>query len=113
MAAIYLDEDFPITTAIVLRQLGHDVLTARDAGEANLSYGDERVLDYARQTGRVVVTHNRKHFLRLHNAGKDHAGIVICTRDENYVALAHRVDAALRSVSEFEGVLLRVIRPNV
>jgi Domain of unknown function (DUF5615) len=35
MAELYADEDFPFPVVERLRQLGHDVLTALEAGKAN------------------------------------------------------------------------------
>jgi Domain of unknown function (DUF5615) len=35
MASLYADEDFPLPVVVDLRNLGHDVLTAHEAGQAN------------------------------------------------------------------------------
>jgi hypothetical protein len=43
----YTNENFPFPTVLALRQLGYDVLTSQDAGNAGLSVTDEEVLDYA------------------------------------------------------------------
>jgi hypothetical protein len=40
MARLYADEDFPFPVVERLRQLGHDVLTAFEAGQANQGIGD-------------------------------------------------------------------------
>jgi len=34
MARFYSDENFPLQTVVKLRELGHDVVTALDAGNA-------------------------------------------------------------------------------
>jgi uncharacterized protein with PIN domain len=49
-----------------LRILGHDVLTAREAGNANLQIPDEQVVAFAIAHERAVLTRNRRHFIRLH-----------------------------------------------
>ena len=96
----------------VLRQAGHDVVTAYDTNRANQSIPDAEVLAFATGQGRVVLTMNRRDFIRLHTASADHAGIVVCTRDPEYLALAQRIDTAVRSQPTLTGVLLRVNRPN-
>ncbi|MBO0696897.1 MAG: DUF5615 family PIN-like protein, partial [Zavarzinella sp.] len=40
MAALYADENFPGPVVVALRAAGHDVLTARADGRANLGIGD-------------------------------------------------------------------------
>ena len=35
IARLYANENFPLPVVIALRELGHDVLTTRDAGKAN------------------------------------------------------------------------------
>jgi len=40
MARLYADEDFPFPVVERLRQLGHDVRTALEAGQANQAIAD-------------------------------------------------------------------------
>lgn len=47
MAAFYADESFSLPAAEALRRLGHDVLTAFEAGQANQRVPDDAVLDFA------------------------------------------------------------------
>ena len=35
MARLYSNENFPLDMVIALRQLGHDALTSKEAGQAN------------------------------------------------------------------------------
>ena len=56
MAEFYSDEHFPLETVLVLRELGHDVLTAYEAGNANLAIADEDVAAYAISVGRIILT---------------------------------------------------------
>lgn len=75
-----------------LRTLGHQVLTTHDAGNAGKAMPDDSVLQFAAGSNRVLLTLNRRHFIRLHNAGIKHAGIVACTFDPDFIALARRID---------------------
>ncbi|WP_445330275.1 DUF5615 family PIN-like protein [Tychonema sp. BBK16] len=59
MARFYTDENFPLAVVELLRALGHDVLTAREAGNANLQIPDEDVLAFAASNNRTVLTRNR------------------------------------------------------
>jgi hypothetical protein len=47
MARLYGDEDFSLPVVEELRRLGHDVLTAQEAGQANLGVTDSAVLALA------------------------------------------------------------------
>jgi len=38
MARLYGDENFPYPVVLALRRLGHDVLTAQEAGKAGQKY---------------------------------------------------------------------------
>ena len=95
---------------VALRQLDHDVLTIQETGRANAAESDEAVLAFAAAENRVLVTLNRRHFIRLHNQGAAQAGIVVCTFDPDFVALTERVHAALAAEVDEGGFLLRVNR---
>jgi hypothetical protein len=112
MTRLLADEDFPRTTANELRRLGHDVLSMREIGRAGLGTPDEVVLGLAKLDQRAVLTINRWDFIRLHRTEPDHAGIVACTFDEDFVGLAARIDAALAEAGAMYGRLIRVIRPG-
>jgi len=111
MASLYSNENFPFPVVAILRQLGHDVLTMQDAGQTGQSMSDQAVLDYARATSRVLITLNRKHFIHLHNRRKDHFGIIVCTFDPDFAALARRIHDAIEEHMELSGQLIRVNRP--
>ncbi|MCI0681083.1 MAG: DUF5615 family PIN-like protein [Gemmataceae bacterium] len=106
---LYADEDFPRPAVAALRRLGHDVLTAQDDGQRQQP--DDVILARAHVLGRVVVTHNRRHFERLHRRGDDHSGIVSATKDQDFDALAARIDRTLvgRTAARW---CVRVNRPN-
>jgi Domain of unknown function (DUF5615) len=112
MARLYTNENFPIPAAEELRRLGHDVLTIREAGNAGDALPDEAVLELATRQQRTLVTLNRRHFVRLHLARQDHAGIVVCTFDPDFLRQAQRIHEVLESEPQLAGKLLRVQRPN-
>ncbi len=66
MTSIYANENFPLPAVNELRRLGHDVLTTYESGKAGQAIPDENVLEFACSQGRVLLTLNRKHFIRLH-----------------------------------------------
>ncbi len=112
MARFYTDENFPLAVVELLRSLGHDVLTAREAGNANLQIPDEDVLAFAATNYRTVLTRNRRHFMRLHIQNSDHSGIIVCTEDPNFDRLAMRINDAICTVETLSGKLIRVNRPS-
>ena len=75
MARLYSNENFPVPAVAELRRLGHDVLTPT-AGQAGRGVPDQEVLAFATGQDRAVLSMNRRHFIRLHQAGSQHAGIV-------------------------------------
>ena len=111
MALLYADEDFSYPVVQCLRQLGHDLLTAYEAGQAGQGITDEAVLMFATAAGRAVVTFNRRHFIRLHSEVLSHAGIIVCTRDDDVLALATRIHQSLQRIPTLQGQLLRINRP--
>lgn len=113
MARLFADENFPLPVVEELRHLGHDVITALQAGMANQQIPDDVLLTSATSENRAVLTLNRRHFVRLHNAGARHAGIIVCTFDPEFVRQAIRIDGALRSSVDLERQLIRVNRPSV
>jgi hypothetical protein len=70
------------------------------------------VLSFALSQDRVLLTHNRRHFLRLHAAGTPHAGIVACTVDPDFGGQAVRIHRALLEQSDWTGKIARINRPN-
>ncbi len=111
MARFYANENYPLPAIRILRELGHDVLTTADAGKAGQAVADAEVLRFATDQSRILLTLNRKHFIRLHASSPDHAGIVVCTFDPDFAGQARRIDEALRSYGETRGRLIRVNRP--
>ncbi len=110
MARLYANENFPIEVVQRLRALGHDILTTHDAGKSNQVIEDDAVLRFATQSSRCIVTLNRKDFMRLHRSNASHAGIIVCTMNRDYAALAERIDSVIRQSGDLTGQLLRVVR---
>ena len=69
----HLDENVPSAVAEGLRRRGIDATTTPQSGL--LSAGDDKQLDFAHSDNRVLVTCDTD-FLRLHDRGVPHAGIV-------------------------------------
>ena len=109
---LYADENFPRPVVLALRQLGYDVLTSQEAGQANRGVPDPDVLAFAASSGRAVLTINRQDFIRLHRQRPDHAGIVVCTADPDDVGQASRISDAVRHAATLAGKLIRVYRPS-
>ncbi|MEX0703528.1 MAG: DUF5615 family PIN-like protein [Planctomycetales bacterium] len=111
MARLYADENFPLGVVRLLRA-DHDLLTCQEAGQAGRKIPDKEVLAFAHSEGRAVLTHNRKDFRNLHNAGEPHSGIIICTEDRDVAALADRIRAEIADAGDLAGKLIRVVRPG-
>jgi hypothetical protein len=111
MARLYANENFPLPVVEELRRFGHDVLTTLGAGNAGKALPDEVVLAFAVAEKRILVTLNRKHFIRLHASHPDHYGIIVCTFDPDFAAQAHRIHGALEGSGTPERKLIRVNRP--
>jgi hypothetical protein len=112
MARLYANENFPLPVVEELRRLGHDVVTVQETGKAGQAWPDEDVLAFALEATRVLLTLNRKHFVRLHSQGANHAGIIACTIDPDFIGQAGRIHAALIQNAVLDGQLVRVNRPN-
>lgn len=77
--SLYLDEMIPAVLAVVLRQYGYDVLTAKEADM--LAKSDEEQLAFAASNRKAIITFNIKDFVLLHQSwlseGKRHFGIIV------------------------------------
>ena len=115
MENLYVNENFPLPVVQFLLQLGHDVLTSLEAGNANQGIPDEDVLAFAIGESRAVITLNYNDFKNLHKSDPNHYGIIICTstrRKEDRDAFADRIDLALREKESLAGELIRVNLPS-
>ena len=111
MALLYADENFPLPAVARLRTLGHDVLTAVEARKAGQGIDDDEVLAFASSAKRAVLTRDRRDFIRLHNSGLAHEGVIVCSDDLDFVAQADRIHDAMAQAGSLSGRLLRVNNP--
>lgn len=94
-----------------LRSLGHDVETTDDA--VRKGSDDPSQLAYAIGQNRIIITHNRTDFRRLHRRTPNHKGIVECTHDHtDPKGLADRIHAAVSAKGIMDGEHIRVYRPS-
>lgn len=112
MAHLYANENFPAQVVKHLRELGHDVLTVFEAGNAEQQIPDAQVLSFASKNSRAVLTINRRDFIREHHLQSDHAGIIVCTQDKDIQGQALRIHEAILNADSLYGKLIRVIRPS-
>lgn len=112
MARLYANENFPLPVIEELRRPGHDVLTTLDAGNANRALPDEEVLAFAIRENRALLTMNRRHFLRLAERHPDHAGLILCTFDSDFIRQAQANHSSVGTDERLGGVVLRVNRPS-
>ena len=110
MTRLLADENFPLPVIESLRSLGYDVVTLSDLGLAGQALTDPAVLKLAADDSRAVITLNRRHFVRLHGASANHAGIVVCSMDLDFEGQAERIRTAIKGESTLVGSLLRVNR---
>ena len=111
MARLYSNENFPLPIVDELRELGHDILTIQETGKANQAMTDDEVLAFANKEKRILLTLNRRHFIKLHNKRQPHAGIFACTFDPDFSALAKRIDNAIQEGNDFVQKAIRINRP--
>lgn len=112
MKLLYADEQYPYPVVKCLRELGHDILTVREAGKADRRVPDDEVLAFATSLERAVVTQNRRDFIQLHRVQPNHAGIIVCTDERNWDALAQRIHDPVGEEESLQGKLIRIIRPS-
>jgi hypothetical protein len=112
MARFYSNENFPLPAVEDLRKLGHNVLTIQETGNAGQAMPDEEVLAFSNRESRILLTLNRKHFIRLHQKKAEHTGILACTFDPDFSALSSRIHEAVQGKPELDGKLIRINRPS-
>lgn len=101
----YLDNDVPLRLGDELRRAGHDAIHVRDLGTFRRSDADHLLA--ATRDGRIVVTHNRKDYLLLHDAWHrwtlawtvldQHAGVLCLPHNLQPHALFVAIDVFLSS----------------
>ena len=108
----YANENLAADLVEVLRQLGHDVLTSYEAGNANQCIPDDQVLATATDDDRAVLTFNRDDFLFLHRQGVGHGGIVVCKDDSRVQELGKVLHDYLMTQKSLHNRLFRVLQKN-
>jgi predicted nuclease of predicted toxin-antitoxin system len=111
MVRLYANENFPLPVVQKLRNFGYDILTVREAGNADQAIPDDEVLAFAVAESRIVLTLNRRDFIHLHKSQPNHAGIIVCTYDADFIGQAQQIHEAIKAKSTLDGQLLRVNRP--
>ena len=111
MIKLYSNENSPLKVVELLREKGYDVLTTKDAGKAGIGIPDEEVLNFAITEERILITINRKDFIRLHRLNPNHWGIVVCTENYDLKSFAEKIHFELSSLEgDLKGKLLRIYR---
>lgn len=108
---IYLDECINRHLAPLLRARDVDVTTALSAGTPGFDDRSQRL--FATQQNRIIVTHNQRHFQRLHElfvaAQRPHSGIMLVPN--GVLALVNlRVSLLITWIESWESVENRLIR---
>ena len=81
---LYVNENFPFPVVQFLREKGIAIVTSFEVGNANKSIPDIDVLNYAIKTERIVLTLNRRDFIKLHHLDADHYGIIVSSEYKNF-----------------------------
>ena len=112
MTRLYSNENLAIDLVEALRKFNHDILSSYDAGQANQGIPDDEVLEYATLNDRSVITFNRDDFVALHRNGVNHAGIIICKDDRDYLGQSQVLHDYLEIQDRLHNRLIRVQRQN-
>lgn len=113
MTRFYSNENFPMELVNLLQQLGYNVLTSYEAGQANQEIKDEEVLAFAHERERVVITLNREDFITLHKQGQEHSGILICKEARDYQGQVAKINEFLTNDAQpLKGRLIRIKKQN-
>jgi predicted nuclease of predicted toxin-antitoxin system len=103
-------ENFPVKLVALLREMGHDVLTSREAGNANQRIPDADVLEFAAKSGRILLTLNRRDFIALHQKMPQHASLIVCMQNPNLRQQSEQIDRLIQETGNLAGKLVRVNR---
>lgn len=112
MFEFYSNENFPQPIIEQLRDFGYDILTSYGAGQANQGIPDDRVLAFAINANRIIITLNRKDFLKLYQKNNQHLGIIICKADIDYQGQAAILHDYLQSQTDLRNRLIRIKKQN-
>jgi hypothetical protein len=90
--SLYANENLRLDLINALRNLGYNVLTSREAKRDNQKILDDLQLQFAKDQNRVLITYNRKDFLKLHREGQSHQGIICCRENIKDYEYAQWID---------------------
>jgi hypothetical protein len=110
MAFFYTNENFPLKLVLLLREMGHDVLTSHEAGNANQRIPDLDVLEFSAKSGRILLTLNRRDFIALHQEMPTHAGLIVCTQNPDLREQAGQIHIMVQKTGDLTGKLVRINR---
>ena len=109
--SIYLDECVDHGIIPYLRQRGFTVTTPRDEGM--LGATDEEQLHFAATRSLVLLSYNRRHFIRLHEAfrrqGRPRAGVAL-VRPARVLALGRRAAMLVDWLATFDDPHAELVR---
>lgn len=109
MAAFFFDNDADLRIGRWLQAHGHAVLSTHDIAALEVAT-DKEILLYAGPAGLIVVTHNERHFVRLHQVGAvPHAGILTMPQvgPDGVSTMGERVDWLVCSGQPMANALYR------
>ena len=113
MISFYSNENLDADLVGAIRELGYDVWTSYEAGNANQGISDEAVLRYATLSGWCVLTFDRSDFLLLHQGMVNHCGVVVCKEAVDYSAQVQVLHSYLSQDQKgLENRLLRLLKQN-
>jgi len=104
------DEDFNHKVLKGLADASYDVTSIRDLGLDRQWFSDEDVLKTAIELGRIVLTHNKRDFIRLHRKTNQHPGIITCYQTSDHDTLTGKILQLLEEVDSFENNLFRIYK---
>ena len=114
MEKLYANENFPRPVVLELRRLSYDVLTSQEAGRSDKKVSDAAVFVYAIAEQRIIITVNRKDFIKIHRENPEHFGIIVCTENPNIEVFAQCINKILtENQGDCAGKLLRVYKPDL
>ena len=105
MIKVYIDEDISPLLVKILKNKGFDAVSAAEVGIQEKK--DEQHLAYANQENRVIITFNKKDFLKLAQT-YPHKGIILYNQVSllKYAALAKKIAEKLILIREWSNLLI-------
>lgn len=108
----YANENIHPSLVVILRGLGHTVLTTHEVVPSNCGKPDKDQLAYACSVGLTVLTYDRDDYFHLHRdyqiAHDRHSGIIICQQDGDHARLANAIHADVSQRQDLTNTLIRI-----